>query len=97
MEKLSYVYMLASAPYGTIYVGVTTDIIRRTWQHREKFLEGFTKTYGVHLLVWYEIHHDLMSAVSREKQLKKWKREWKIELIHQQNPYWRDRYCEFTA
>ncbi|MES3024444.1 MAG: GIY-YIG nuclease family protein [Pseudomonadota bacterium] len=97
MEKPSYVYMLASAPYGTLYVGVTTDIVRRTWQHREDFVEGFTKTYGVHILVWYEIHGDLMTAVAREKQIKKWNREWKIRLIQEHNPLWLDLYNEFTA
>jgi putative endonuclease len=97
MEKPSYVYMLASAPYGTLYIGVTTDIVRRTWQHKEDFIDGFTKAYGVHTLVWYEIHNDLMSAVAREKQLKKWRREWKIKLIHEKNPFWRDLYKEFTA
>ena len=97
MEKPSYVYILASAPYGTLYIGVTTDIVKRTWQHREEFVEGFTKQYGVHMLVWYEIHHHLMTAVAREKQLKKWKREWKIKLIHERNPQWRDLYLEFTA
>ncbi len=97
MEKPSHVYMLASAPYGTLYIGVTTDIVRRTWQHKEDFVDGFTKTYGVHSLVWYEIHNDLMTAVAREKQLKKWRREWKIKLIHEKNPLWRDLYKEFTA
>lgn len=97
MEKASYVYILASAPYGTLYVGVTTDIVRRTWQHREKFLEGFTKTYGVHRLVWYEIHGDLLSAAKREKQLKKWNRAWKLDFISEHNPTWRDLYEEFTA
>ena len=97
MEKPSYVYILASVPYGTLYIGVTTDIVRRTWQHRGAFLEGFTKRYGVDMLVWYEIHNDLMSAVAREKQLKKRKREWQIELIHQKNPLWHDLYREFTA
>jgi putative endonuclease len=97
MEKPSYVYMLASAPYGTLYIGVTTDIVRRTWQHKGDFVDGFTKAYCVHTLVWYEIHNDLMSAVAREKQLKKWRREWKIKLIDEQNPFWRDLYKDFTA
>ncbi len=96
-ERASYVYILASAPYGTLYVGVTTNIVKRTWQHKEQFLEGFTKKYGVHMLVWYEVHTELMNAVAREKQLKKWKREWKIELIHERNPRWRDLYADFTA
>ena len=97
MEKASYVYILASAPYGTLYIGVTTDIGKRTWQHREAFLDGFTKTYGVHRLVWYEVHNDLMSAVTREKQLKKWKRAWKLDVISERNRTWRDLYDDFTA
>ena len=97
MDQPSYVYMLASRPYGTLYIGVTKDLIKRTWQHREQVFEGFTKQYDVHSLVWYEVHHELMSAVSREKQLKKWKREWKIALIHENNPRWCDLYCEIIG
>ena len=97
MDKPSYVYILASAPYGTLYIGVTTDIVKRTWQHKGDFLECFTKAYGVHTLVWYEIHSELMSAVAREKQMKKWRREWKIALIQRENPRWLDLYDEFTA
>jgi putative endonuclease len=97
MDKPSYVYMLASAPYGTLYVGVTKDLIKRTWQHRESLLDGFTKQYGVHMLVWYEVHNDLMSAIAREKQLKKWNREWKIKLIHQRNPLWQDLFTEIVS
>ena len=97
MEKPSYVYMLASAPHGTIYIGVTTDLIARGWQHREELVDGFTKTYHVHRLVWYEVHSDLLAAIAREKQLKKWKRAWKVELIEEDNPRWRDLYEDFTA
>jgi putative endonuclease len=97
MEKSSYVYILASAPYGTLYIGVTTDLVQRVWQHKEDFVSGFTKTYGVHRLVWYEIHADLLAAMTREKQLKKWKRSWKIRLIGKTNPTWRDLYDDFTA
>jgi putative endonuclease len=97
MEKLSYVYMLASDRYGTLYIGVTSDLVRRVWQHREAFVAGFTKEYEVKRLVWYEIHTDIVSAITREKQLKKWNRVWKIELIAQRNPYWRDLFDEIVA
>jgi len=97
MEKSSYVYILASAPYGTLYVGATTDLIRRVWQHREGVLEGFTKQYQVCRLVWYEIHADIMEAGLREKQIKRWNRAWKVRLIEESNPRWRDLYAEFTA
>ncbi len=97
MDKPSYVYMLASAPHGTLYIGVTSDLIKRVWQHREELGLGFTKTYHVHRLVWYEIHMDMLAAIAREKQLKKWNRSWKIELITKNNPRWRDLYDDFTA
>jgi putative endonuclease len=97
MDRPSYVYILASAPYGTLYTGVTTDVVKRTWQHKGDFVEGFTKTYGVHILVWYEVHSELMAAVTREKQIKHWKRAWKVRLISENNPGWRDLYCDFSA
>jgi putative endonuclease len=97
MDRPSYVYILASAPYGTLYIGVTTDLVRRIWQHREKLIEGFTKAYSVDMLVWYEIHADLMTAGAREKQLKKYKRAWKISMISKSNPKWRDLFLDFTA
>ena len=97
MENPSYVYILASAPYGTLYIGVTSKLVKRIWQHREDLVDGFTKTYGVHRLVWYEVHADLLAAIAREKQLKKWNRRWKIELILESNPTWRDLYADFTA
>jgi putative endonuclease len=92
MEKTSYVYMLASARYGTLYLGVTSDLIKRISQHREGLADGFTKKYGIKQLVWFEIHAEIVSAITREKQLKKWNRAWKIELIQKENPYWRDLY-----
>jgi putative endonuclease len=97
MDKTFYVYMLASGRYGTLYLGVTSDLIKRVWQHREGFAEGFTKEHGVTKLVWFEAHTDAISAITREKQLKKWNREWKIKLIQQENPLWRDLYEELTA
>jgi putative endonuclease len=90
MDKSSYVYILASRPYGTVYVGSTTDLVKRIWQHREGMLDGFTKEYQVTLLVWYEIHEDIMGAGLREKQIKKWNRDWKVNLIQKDNPGWRD-------
>jgi putative endonuclease len=84
--------MLASARYGTLYLGVTSNLTKRVWEHREGVVEGFTKKYGVKQLVWFEVHADAISAITREKQLKKWNRAWKIHLIQKENPYWRDLY-----
>ena len=97
MDKTFYVYMLASARYGTFYLGVTSNLPARVWQHREGVVEGFTKKYGVKQLVWFEIHADAISALTREKQLKKWNRAWKINLIQQENPYWRDLYEDIVV
>ncbi len=97
MAKSSYVYMLASRRYGTIYTGVTADLIKRTWEHQEGFIKGFTKEYGVKQLVWYETHEDIHSAITREKQIKKWNRAWKIRLIQEHNPLWRDLYKEVVG
>jgi putative endonuclease len=97
MERSSYVYMLASGLNGTLYVGVTSDLVKRVWQHREGLAEGFTKRYGVKMLVWYEIHADIMEAIRREKQIKKWDRSWKVELIQKTNPRWRDLYADMVA
>ncbi|GAB3438259.1 GIY-YIG nuclease family protein [Massilia solisilvae] len=96
MDKESYVYMLAGGRYGTLYVGVTSDLIRRVWQHREEFADGFTKKYGVKQLVWYEVHIDIVEAIRREKQIKHWNREWKLRLVHERNPQWRDLYLELV-
>lgn len=97
MDRSSYVYILSSECYGTLYVGVTSDLVRRVWQHREGLTAGFTKSYQVKRLVWFEVHGDIMTAIAREKQLKKWKRAWKVELIQKSNPDWRDLYEDFTA
>lgn len=88
----AWVYILASRPYETLYTGVTTDIVRRIYKHREGLIEGFTETYGVKLLVWYEPHEEVGSAIQREKQIKRWRRRWKFELIEKMNPDWRDLY-----
>jgi putative endonuclease len=84
------VYILASKRNGTLYVGVTSNLAKRVWEHREQLVEGFTRKYGVHELVYYEIHDDMISAITREKQIKKWNRAWKLKLIEKVNPNWRD-------
>lgn len=84
------VYILSSQRNGTLYVGVTSDLVRRVWEHKNDAVDGFTKRYGVHDLVYYELHADMIAAIAREKQLKKWNRAWKIELIEAGNPEWRD-------
>ena len=87
-----YVCLLASRRHGTIYLGVTNDLVRRVYQHKAKVLPGFTSRYGADRLVWFEIYDDPATAISREKELKKWRRDWKIRLIEEQNPEWRDLY-----
>jgi|SRR5579884_3350041 putative endonuclease len=91
------VYLLASKPKGTLYVGVTSNLVQRVWQHRENLLEGFTKRYGVHRLVWFELVDRMDVAIRREKQIKKWNRAWKIELIEKDNPAWRDLWPEIAG
>jgi len=90
--KVPCVYILASRRNGTLYIGVTSDIARRVWEHKSDAIEGFTKRYGVHILVHYEIYATIPDAILREKQMKRWNREWKIRLIQQLNPQWRDLY-----
>ena len=90
MSKTYYVYILASKRNGTLYVGVTNDLLRRAWEHREGMISGFTKRYGVKLLVHYETFHNIEQAIHREKRLKKYKREWKMNLIQQNIVGWRD-------
>lgn len=92
--KLPCVHMLASQRNGTLYVGVTSKLVKRVWEHKNDLVEGFNKKYGVHFLVWYEVHEDVVSAISREKVLKEWKHQWKLELIEAMNPEWRDLYEE---
>jgi putative endonuclease len=84
------VYIMASKRNGTLYVGVTSDLPRRDWEHREGAVDGFTKRYGVKMLVWYELHATMEEAIVREKQIKEWKRAWKLRLIEAANPTWRD-------
>ena len=92
--KQPIVYILASKRNGTLYVGVTSDFVQRVWQHKNNLVEGFTKRYGVHSLVWYEECGAMDVAIAREKAIKEWKRAWKIELIEKVNPNWRDLYDE---
>ena len=93
-EKLPCVYMLASKRNGTLYVGVTSNLPQQVWQHKEDLVEGFTQRYGVHSLVWYEVHPTMEGAIEREKRLKDWKRAWKIRQIEESNPQWNDLYGE---
>ena len=86
------VYMLASQRNGTLYVGVTSDLVKRIWEHKADVAEGFTRRYGVHSLVWYEQHETMVSAISREKAIKEWQRQWKLNLIEAMNPDWKDLY-----
>ena len=88
------VYMLASKKHGILYVGVTSNIARRVWQHKNRLVGGFTKKYGVHRLVWYETHPTMEGAITREKQMKEWNRDWKVQLIEEMNRAWRDLYRE---
>ena len=92
--KQPCVYLLASRRNGTLYVGVTSDLVKRVWEHKEDLADGFTKRYAVHTLVWYELHESMEAAIRREKAIKEWKRRWKLELIEKQNPEWRDLYYE---
>jgi putative endonuclease len=92
MSKQPAVYILSSKRNGTLYVGVTSDLVKRVWEHRNNLVEGFTQRYGVHQLVWYELHESMESAIKREKRLKDWKRKWKVQLIEKTNPDWEDLY-----
>ena len=92
MRKNFCVYILASKRNGTLYVGVTSDLIKRIWQHKEGLVGGFTKEYHVKILVYYEQHENAESAILREKRLKEWKRQWKLDLIEGINPNWEDLY-----
>jgi putative endonuclease len=95
--KLYFVYILASRRNGTLYTGVTGEIVGRVWTHKNDVIEGFTKKYGVHILVWFEAHEDINAAIAREKQIKGWNRAWKIRLIEKENSGWNDLYETLTV
>jgi putative endonuclease len=88
----AFVYIMTNQPNGILYIGVTNDIARRTWEHREGLIDGFTKRYGLKRLVWFEPHQSIIAAIQREKTMKHWPRAWKVRLIHAENPDWTDLY-----
>jgi putative endonuclease len=90
MRKFPCVYLLASKRNGTLYAGVTSDLVKRVWEHKNGLVEGFTKKYGVHMLVWYEPHETMASAIQREKGMKKWNRAWELALVEKSNPDWKN-------
>jgi putative endonuclease len=91
-----YVYLLASNKHGTLYLGVTNDLVRRVYEHKAKVVPGFSARYGVGRLVWFECYDDPTNAIAREKDIKKWRRDWKIRLIEEDNPDWNDLYASIT-
>jgi putative endonuclease len=97
MEKYFYVYIMASRRNGTLYIGVTSDLIKRVWEHKNKLVDGFTETYGVDKLVYFEQFRDAEYAIRREKRLKKYNRKWKMELIEMSNPDWNDLHEDLIA
>lgn len=97
MEKLPTVYILASKRHGTLYIGVTSHLCGRVWDHKNGSIPGFTRRYDVKMLVWHETHDSMESAIAHEKRLKEWRRGWKIELIEKMNPTWRDLYKEICG
>jgi len=94
--KYFSVYIMASKKNGTLYTGITSNLVRRIYEHRNDLIEGFTNEYKVHKLVYYEVHEDPKSAITREKQIKKWNRQWKINLIEEKNPQWNDLYKDIV-
>jgi putative endonuclease len=92
-----YVYLLSNKPYGTLYVGVTSDLVARVWQHKTKAVAGFTSRYSADRLVWFERHETAETAIRREKQIKEWKRAWKINMIERDNPHWIDLYSGLSV
>ena len=97
MRKQPAVYILSSKPNGTLHVGVTSELVKRCWEHKNDLVDGFTRRYGVHRLPYFELHADMTSAITREKQLKKWNRAWKLRLIQKHNPDWRDLWQEIES
>jgi len=97
MSKVGYVYIVANMKRGIMYVGVTSDLVGRAWQHRNGVVDGFSKRYQAKRLVHFEVFEEVSDAIAREKELKKWRRQWKIELIERNNPDWADLYFRITA
>ena len=97
MKKSFYVYILASKRNGTLYIGITSNLIKRVWEHKKEFVEGFTRKYNVDKLVYFEQYHDPENAIKREKRLKRYNRKWKLELIEKENPEWKDLYDELIS
>jgi putative endonuclease len=97
MARQFYIYIMADGRNGTLYIGMTSDLVKRTYQHKTKPIEGHAEKYGISMLVYYEIHQTALAAISREKQLKRWNRQWKIKLIEKMNPYWNDLYEKISA
>jgi putative endonuclease len=95
--KQYFVYILASKRNGTLYLGITSNLLKRVYEHKNNLIEGFTKKYNVHTLVYYEAYNDIYDAIAREKSIKKWKRRWKIELIEKSNPKWEDLYYRLSG
>ncbi len=94
MERQPCVYMLASKRNGTLYIGVTSNLTKRIWEHKNNLVESFTSKYGVHTLVWYELHDTMDSAIQREKTIKSWKRAWKMKVVEEMNLHWHDLYFD---
>lgn len=92
----AWVYIMASKPYETLYTGVTSDLARRIYEHRQGLIDGFTEKHGAKMLVWYEEYPEMLEAIEREKQIKRWRRQWKFELIEKMNPEWRDLYTDLN-
>lgn len=97
MDRQFYVYVLTNKPYGTLYVGMTNDLVRRVWEHRGDFVDGFSREHGLKRLAWYEVHATAYEAIRREKAIKKWRRDWKVNLIQAMNPGWEDLYASIAA
>jgi len=97
MEKQYYVYILASRRNGTLYTGITSDLIKRVWEHKEKVVDGFSKKHNVDKLVYFEQYQDSVDAISREKRIKKYTRKWKLNLIEKENPGWKDLYADLIS
>ena len=97
MNKQFYVYIMASRRNGTLYIGISSNLVQRVWQHKNNMVEGFTEKYNVKHLVYYEVHESAESAITREKQIKKWRRKWKLRLIEEQNPQWEDLYSRISG